>query len=105
MFVRKSYPGLLILSRSVVVAIALLLVSGAAGNRLPGAKNGPALSSDIAYAVGPTAKSTEYKDIDGCKLITKAEVGQVMGEKMKDPDSGPASMAGGSICMFEAPDS
>jgi hypothetical protein len=47
----------------------------------------------------------DAKEIDACKLVTKAEVEQVMGEKMKDPDSGPASMAGGSICMFEAPDS
>lgn len=28
-----------------------------------------------------------------------------MGEKLKDPDSGPASMAGGTICMYGAPDS
>jgi hypothetical protein len=28
-----------------------------------------------------------------------------MGEKLKDPDSGPASMQGGSICMYESPDS
>ncbi len=44
------------------------------------------------------------KDIDACKLVTKAEAEQVMGEKLKDPDSGPASMAGGSICMYESPD-
>jgi hypothetical protein len=47
----------------------------------------------------------DYKDIDACKLVTKAEVEQLMGEKMKNPDSGPASTAGGSICMFGSPDS
>jgi len=47
----------------------------------------------------------DAKDIDACKLVTQAEVEQVMGEKMKNPDSGPASTAGGSICMFGSPDS
>jgi len=37
--------------------------------------------------------------------VTKAEAEAVMGEKLKDPDSGPASMQGGSICMYGSPDS
>jgi hypothetical protein len=28
-----------------------------------------------------------------------------MGEKLKDPDSGPASTQGGSICIYGSPDS
>jgi hypothetical protein len=44
-------------------------------------------------------------ELDACKLVTKAEAEQVMGEKLKDPDSGPASTAGGTICRYESPDS
>jgi len=29
----------------------------------------------------------------------------VMGEKLKDPDAGPASMAGGTICIYGSPES
>jgi len=51
------------------------------------------------------AASGSSKDVDACKLVTKAEVEEAFGEKLKDPDSGPASMAGGTICMFQSPDS
>ena len=62
----------------------------------------PAAALSIAMVVPAPA---DAKDIDACKLVTQAEVEQVMGEKMKNPDSGPASTAGGSICMFGSPDS
>ena len=62
----------------------------------------PATALSIVTVVPAPA---DAKDIDACKLVTQAEVEQVMGEKMKNPDSGPASTAGGSICMFGSPDS
>ena len=60
----------------------------------------PATTALTLAMVAPVAP----KEIDACTLVTKAEAEQVMGEKLKDPDSGPASMAGGSICMYESPD-
>ena len=57
-------------------------------------------------AAGPsTSKPASSSDDLACKLVTKAEAEAVMGEKLKDPDSGPASMQGGSICTYESPDS
>lgn len=44
-------------------------------------------------------------DIDACKLVTKAEAEAVMGEKLNNPESGPASTAGGTICRYGSPDS
>jgi hypothetical protein len=52
-----------------------------------------------------TPASGASAELDACKLVTKAEAEQVMGEKLKDPDSGPASMQGGTICRYESPDS
>jgi hypothetical protein len=51
------------------------------------------------------SKPASSADDFACKLLTKAEAEAAMGEKLKDPDSGPASMQGGSICMYESPDS
>ena len=53
----------------------------------------------------PAKSSSSSPDDLACKLVTKAEAEAVMGEKLKDPDSGPASMQGGSICMYGSPDS
>lgn len=63
-------------------------------NARPMAENGsePATAPNIA------------SDIDACKLISKAEAEQAMGEKLRDADSGPASTAGGTICMYGSPD-
>ena len=63
---------------------------------------------DTKVTVGPmtvNSSSSSSGEIDACKLVTKAEAEAVMGEKLKDPDSGPASTAGGSICMYGSPDS
>jgi hypothetical protein len=56
---------------------------------------------------GTTTSSSANKsgEIEACKLVTKAEAEAAMGEKFKDPDSGPASMASGTICRYESPDS
>lgn len=63
-------------------------------------------SNSTAPASGASANtSTSSSDELACKLVTKAEVEEVMGEKMKDPHSGPASMQGGSICIYGTPDS
>ena len=70
-------------------------LSGPVGIK-PGATATPSSSS--------TSSSSSADDL-ACKLVTKAEAEAVMGEKLKDPDSGPASMQGGSICMYESPDS
>ncbi|HKW75140.1 MAG TPA: DUF3558 family protein [Terriglobales bacterium] len=89
-----------------MLAIWLLALTALAGCN----QNNKAASSDAASApassttkAGGTASSSS--DDYACKLVTKAEVEEVMGEKMKDPDSGPASMQGGSICMYGSPDS
>ena len=70
------------------------------------ASNSSSTSASNTAAAGNAASgSSNSNDIDACKLVTKAEVEEAFGEKLKDPDSGPASMAGGTICMFESPDS
>ncbi|MGH9568250.1 MAG: DUF3558 family protein, partial [Candidatus Angelobacter sp.] len=56
-------------------------------------------STTAAAAPGSNANG----EIDACTLVTKAEA--AMGEKLKDADSGPASMQGGTICRYESPDS
>lgn len=65
--------------------------------------SGPAANKGSTNAT-PAKPSSSADDL-ACKLVTKAEAEAVLGEKLKDPDSGPASMAGGSICMYESPDS
>ena len=64
-----------------------------------GAANAGASPATSTPASGASA------ELDACKLVTKAEAEQVMGEKLKDPDAGPASMQGGTICRYESPDS
>ena len=44
------------------------------------------------------------KEFDACTLVTKAEAEAVMGEHLKDGESGPVSMQGGELCMYESPD-
>jgi hypothetical protein len=57
-----------------------------------------------ASAANTTTSSTTDPDAAACRLVTKAEAEEVMGEKLKDADFGPASMQGGSICRYLAPD-
>lgn len=52
-----------------------------------------------------TTTSSGSKELDACTLVTHAEAEQAMGEKLKDADSGPASMQGGTICRYGSPDS
>jgi hypothetical protein len=80
--------------------LALLSVTSCSKNN--SASTASSSASDARATVASPAASNE---LDACKLVTKAEAEQVMGEKLKDPDSGPASMAGGTICMYASPDS
>jgi hypothetical protein len=66
---------------------------------------GPVAIKKESPAGSSTSKPATSSDDLACKLVTKAEAEAVMGEKLKDPDSGPASMQGGSICMYGSPDS
>lgn len=94
------------LIRSVVLLAAILALTSCSSNKGNGS---PAPGSANATPSGSTAtgvkSSASSSDDLACKLVTKAEAEAVMGEKLKDPDSGPASMQGGSICMYESPDS
>src|SRR5262249_16956277 len=63
----------------------------------------PSAAQPAAGAVGATTSAS--KELDACTLVTKAEAEAVLGEHVKDGESGPASMHGGSICMYESPDS
>jgi hypothetical protein len=93
----------LILSRpcSHLIALFAVLIFTSCGKN--NATASPSASNKSAAVASPTASKSN--DLDACKLVTKAEAEQVMGEKLKDPDSGPASMAGGTICMYGSPDS
>lgn len=62
-------------------------------------------SSGSTTAAAAAPSSNANGEIDACTLVTKAEAEQAMGEKLKDADSGPASMQGGTICRYESPDS
>ena len=61
-------------------------------------------ASGSSSAQTSAAKDSSSDDF-ACKLVTKGEAEAVLGEHVKDPSSGPASMRGGSICMYESPDS
>ena len=66
--------------------------------------SGPVAIKPSSSAAAP-ATANSSNEIDACKLVTKAEAEAVMGEKLKDADSGPASTAGGTICRYTSPDS
>src|SRR5262245_23432321 len=68
-------------------------------------KQDSSTSSSNSISNARQASTAASGDIDACRLGTKTEAEQVMGEKLKDPDSGPASMQGGTICMYGSPDS
>ena len=92
------------ISHLIAGQIALLaLLTFTACNSKPASDAGTA-SANASPAASNAAPSAS-KELDACKLVTKAEAEQVMGEKLKDPDSGPASMQGGTICRYESPDS
>jgi hypothetical protein len=88
-----------------LVLLAALTITGCnqnkTANNAPGGRTA-ASPSDSKAGVSQTAGS---KDADACKLVTKAEAEAVMGERLKDSDSGPAFTRGGEICMYQSPDS
>lgn len=49
--------------------------------------------------------TSQSNELNACALVTKAEAEAVLGEHLKDAESGPVSMQGGEICMYESPDS
>ena len=81
----------IILSHAALLALVILIIS----SKPHTANASSAFSTTTNAAV----------ELDACKLVTKAEAEQAMGEKLKDPDSGPASTAGGTICRYESPES
>jgi Protein of unknown function (DUF3558) len=93
-------------SCAIAVQIALLSVlnftSCNQSSKTAGDASAPSGSANSANA---NAKPSESKELDACKLVTKAEAEEILGEHVKDADSGPASMQGGTICMYGSQDS
>ena len=83
-----------------ILLLGLMTIAGCNQNKAGNSSSATAVPS-------PKANSSTNSSADdyACKLVTKAEAEEVMGEKLKDPDSGPASMQGGSICIYGSPDS
>jgi hypothetical protein len=91
-------------SLAVAASVLLVVLSLASCNQNnKTASTGSPVSSAPASPAGNTSSSNS--DDFACKLVTKEEAEAVLGEKVKDPSSGPASMQGGSICTYETPDS
>jgi Protein of unknown function (DUF3558) len=86
----------------LIAFLALLSFTACTQKNNTATTSSPATSTSTTLA-SPTASNSN--ELDACKLVTKAEAEQVMGEKLKDADSGPASTAGGTICRYESPDS
>jgi len=82
--------------------MALLTFTSCSNNKTPGTTGGSGVT--LAPAASKPA-STSSKDLDACTLVTRAEAEQAMGDKLKDGESGPASMQGGSICRYDSPES
>jgi hypothetical protein len=111
MVLRKQYKVQIL----CVVAFALIMTvtscskspsPNTASNSSSGSSSSSSTSSSSASkAPASNAGSGNSNEIDACKLVTKAEVEEAFGEKLKDPDSGPASTVGGSICMYGTSDS
>lgn len=87
-----------VLIQFVSSAAMLLAVSGCNQG-----KDSSSTAQPAAGAVNTAASGS--KELDACTLVTKAEAEAVLGEHVKDGESGSASMHGGSICMYESPDS
>ena len=83
---------------SNLIALAFIILTACNQN------NSPAPAGTATSNAAAAAPATSSGELDACKLVTKAEAEQVIGEKLKDPDSGPASMAGGSICIYGSPE-
>jgi hypothetical protein len=94
-------PGSLQIAGSVVLLSVFIFTSC---SQSPQPLSGPVAVKPSSSSAAP-ATANGPNEIDACKLVTKAEAEAVMGEKLKDADSGPASTAGGTICRYGSPDS
>ena len=100
MILRKSCSSLI---AGLTTLLALSVFISCSSNKKP---TGSAASAEGSSSAAPASSSSSSSgEIDACKLVTKAKAEAVMGEKLKDPDSGPASTAGGTICMYGSPES
>jgi len=100
------FHGRMILRRRSSYLIASLFLLVAVFNFTSCSSSNKAANGSAATSSTPSgATASSSGGIDACKLVTKAEAEAVMGEKLKDPDSGPASMQGGTICRYESPES
>jgi hypothetical protein len=95
-----SISWLSIAALQLALLATLSFTACSEGNKPPNTSTSRAsgTSTPSAAAAGSSA------ELDACKLVTKVEAEDVLGEKVKDAQSGPASMQGGSICMYESPD-
>jgi len=90
-----------------IILIALFTFTSCSSNKgeSAGAPTSASAAPSGSAGAAQTKSSASSSDDLACKLVTKAEAEAVMGEKLKGPDSGPASMQGGSICRYDSPDS
>lgn len=91
-------------SRYSLISILILSSSFISCSRTE-TMSGPIAVRGSATATPVKSSTSSSGEIDACKLVTKAEAEAAIGEKLKDADSGPASMAGGTICRYESPES
>jgi len=91
-----------VIAGQILLLAVLNFTSCNQSSKTAGDAGGP---SGSANSVVSNAKPGESKELDACKLVTKAEAEEILGEHVKDADSGPASMHGGTICMYGSQDS
>lgn len=84
-----------------IVLLGLLILTSCSKDKPVSSSAAPSGASNTASNATPSGS----KELDACSLVTKAEAEQAMGEKLKDADSGPASMQGGTICRYDSPES
>jgi hypothetical protein len=90
---------------SLITLFALSTFTSCSQNNLAANSATSTVASPAAGSSLTGSGANSPNEIDACKLVSKEEAEAVMGEKLKDPDSGPASMVGGTICRYESPDS
>jgi hypothetical protein len=82
--------------------VALSITACQGNNAVSGSTSNTGATSGSST---PAKAASSSSDDLACKLVTKAEAEEVLGEKIKEPTGGPASMQGGSVCYYETPDS
>jgi hypothetical protein len=90
---------------TIQILLALFTFTGCSSNNKPAVGATVSGGSSPATPAGSSSSSSSSGEIDACKLVTKAEAEAVMVEKLKDAESGPASTAGGSVCIYGSPES